>query len=180
MKIHQYRTSRLTIQSQNQTFGHHGDIKPENVLWFGDPDHAKTKRGTLKLSDFGLAGFSMRNTMSERPRSMIATSLPYRAPERDIKGITAIGRSYDMWTLGCLYLEFVTWLLGGWNLVDVFASRRRQSDPWMYRKDTSTFFGLIQDETGNFKAEVKPAVTTVSFRFPNRQVKTLLTSGASS
>jgi serine/threonine protein kinase len=166
VKIHQYRTSCSKLYPQEEVFGHHGDIKPENVLWFPDPDHAKTKRGTLKLSDFGLAEFSMHHTMSMKPKSTFATSPPYRAPEIDLEGTGAIGRSYDIWTLGCLYLEFITWTLGGWDLVDDFAWRRMAPDPMMFRQCTRTFFRLVtvkrQDGTVTKGAEIKPAVTTVS------------------
>ncbi|KAE9363830.1 hypothetical protein N431DRAFT_390007 [Stipitochalara longipes BDJ] len=164
VKIHQYRTSssKLQVQPQNEVFGHHGDIKPENVLWFPDADHEQTKRGTLKLSDFGLAEFSMHQTRSMNPKSNFATSPPYRAPEVDLEGTGAIGRSYDIWTLGCLYLEFITWLIGGWDLVDSFAFRRMTHDP-MLGHETRTFFRLVKIKTSDGKwtkgAEIKPVVT---------------------
>lgn len=168
--IHQYRTSssKLQPQPQNEIFGHHGDIKPENVLWFPDSDHVQTKRGTLKLSDFGLAEFSMHQTMSMMPKSNFATSPPYRAPEVDLEGTGAIGRSYDIWTLGCLYLEFITWLIGGWDLVDSFEFRRIAHDP-MLGHDTRTFFRLVKikqpDGNSTTGAEIKPVVTKVSLLF---------------
>jgi serine/threonine protein kinase len=166
--IHQYTTSSSKIhpESQNEIFGHHGKIKPENVLWFPDPDHEKTKRGTLKLSDFGLAEFSLHQTVSMQPKSSFETSPPYRAPEIDLEGTGAIGRSYDMWTLGCLYLEFITWLIGGWDLVDIFAFRRMEADPFMFGQFTTTFFRLVKAKKPDGKwtvgAEIKPVVTTVS------------------
>jgi serine/threonine protein kinase len=165
--IHQYRTSssKLQVQPQNEVFGHHGDIKPENVLWFADTDHEQTKRGTLKLSDFGLAEFSMHNTRSMNPKSSFATSPPYRAPEVDLEGTGAIGRSYDIWTLGCLYLEFITWLIGGWDLVDDFSFRRMEPDH-MLGHDTRTFFKLVKIKAPDGKyargAEIKPVVKDVS------------------
>jgi len=169
--IHQYRTSRskLEVQPQNEVFGHHGDIKPENVLWFPDADHEQTRRGTLKLSDFGLAEFSMHQTRSMHPKSSFATSPPYRAPEVDLEGTGAIGRSYDIWTLGCLYLEFITWLIGGWDLVGVFAFRRLTFDP-MHGHETGTFFRLVKIKNPEGKwikgAEIKPVVTKVSKESP--------------
>jgi serine/threonine protein kinase len=167
--IHQYTTSSPELQPQpsNQVFGHHGDIKPENVLWFPDPDHETTKRGSLKLSDFGLAEFSLHHTVSMQPKSSFATSPPYRAPEIDLEGTGAIGRSYDIWTLGCLYLEFITWLLGGWDLVDIFAFKRMEPDPLMLWQCTQTFFRLVKIKTADGKwkksAEIKYVVTKVSF-----------------
>jgi serine/threonine protein kinase len=166
--IHQYTTSssKLRPEPPSSVFGHHGDIKPENVLMFPDSDYQKTKRGTLKLSDFGLAEFSHHQTVSMQPKSSFATSPPYRAPEVDLEGTGAIGRSYDIWTLGCLYLEFITWLIGGWELVDTFAFNRLEPDPFMFGEPTRTFFRLVKIEMPDGKwtqsAEIKPSVTEVS------------------
>jgi serine/threonine protein kinase len=170
MTIHQYRTSSSKLQPQphNEIFGHHGDIKPENVLWFPDPDQ-ETKRGTLKLSDFGLAEFNFHQTMSMKPKSNFATSPQYRAPEIDLEGLCAIGRSYDIWTLGCLYLEFITWLIGGGDLVGMFLFKRLTPDPMMFGHDTGTFFRLVkitqEDKSWTRGVEIKPVVKAVSLPF---------------
>lgn len=167
--IHQYTTStKLQPQPPDKIFGHHGDIKPENVLMFPDSNYEKTKRGTLKLSDFGLAELSPHHTRSMQPKSSWATSLPYRAPEVDLLGTGAIGRSYDIWTMGCLYLEFITWLIGGWELVDDFAFRRCAAEPYMFGGPTGTFFKLVKITKPNGEsadgAEIKPSVTEVSLQ----------------
>jgi serine/threonine protein kinase len=178
--IHQYTTStKLQPQPPDKMFGHHGDIKPENVLMFPDSDYEKTKRGTLKLSDFGLAEFSHHHTVSMQPKSSWATSPPYRAPEVDLLGTGAIGRSYDIWTMGCLYLEFITWLIGGWSLVEYFAYRRLEPDPYMFGEPTRTFFRLVKIKmpNGNWadSAEIKPSVTEVSLHvFPTRTTRILI------
>jgi serine/threonine protein kinase len=171
VKIHQYTSSysKHQLKPVNKTFGHHGDIKPENVLLFPDPDYELTKRGTLKLSDFGLAELSHHQTMTMQPKSSFATSPPYRAPEVDLEGTGAIGRSYDIWTLGCLYLEFITWLIDGWDSVTYFSVERMQPDPSLiFGHPTDTFFQLVKvrPPDGNCpwipSAEIKPAVTRVS------------------
>ncbi|KAH9208073.1 kinase-like domain-containing protein, partial [Leptodontidium sp. 2 PMI_412] len=157
--IHQYKSSKLRPQPKDEAFGHHGDIKPENVLWFPDQDHAKTKQGTLKLSDFGLAEMSVHHTRSMQPKSNFATSRSYQAPEVEIEGTGAIGRSYDMWTLGCLYLEFITWLMGGWDLVDTFNFDRIPED-FVLGQDCTTFYVLKPEILGKKwkqRAEIKPS-----------------------
>ena len=161
VEIHQYVTSSLKTHPQKEFFGHHGDIKPENVLWFPDSDHAQTSGGTLKLSDFGLAEFNI-HTVLMKPKSTFATSPPYRAPEIDLEGTGAIGRSYDMWTLGCLYLEFITWMLGGWDLVTEFTWKRMEPDPMLFGQHDSPTFFRFKDGNRNKGAEIKPTVTTVS------------------
>lgn len=150
--------------NQNVVFGHHGDIKPENVLWFVGPGQAdRNSEGTLKLSDFGLAEFSIHQTTSMPPKSKWGVSLGYRAPEADLKHGTAIGRSYDMWTLGCLYLEFITWMLGGSVLLDEFMETRKARDAMWHDIETHTFFKLeIDGRTGKPTAVIKPTVKQVS------------------
>lgn len=150
--------------NKNVVFGHHGDIKPENVLWFAEQDQDNCNvGGTLKLSDFGLAEVSVHRTISMAPKSKWGVSLGYRAPEADLHRGAAIGRSYDIWTLGCLYLEFITWLLGGSQLLDEFLEARKARDATWHDIETHTFFELKLDRgTGEPTAVIKPAVTQVS------------------
>lgn len=160
VKIHQYRTSsdNLTRGSREKRYGRHGDLKPENILWFPDPDG-----GTLKISDFGLSDYTS-HSKSYIPKSRVATSMSYRPPECDLVG-GVVGQSYDIWTLGCLYLEFITWLLGGWRLVKEFERDRMSFDPMWYDMKTDTFFELVKvpnsRRSGAIAAMVKPTVTAV-------------------
>lgn len=150
--------------SKNVVFGHHGDIKPENVLWFaGSSGSDLQTRGTLKLSDFGLAEFSIHQTTSMPPKKNLGVSLAYRAPEADLQQGKAMGRSYDIWTLGCLYLEFITWMLGGSKLLDDFLVARRARDAMWHETETHTFFELeLDNKTKKPIAVIKPAVKEVS------------------
>jgi serine/threonine protein kinase len=160
-KVHRYKTSNLSAQDVSRTkrYGRHGDLKPDNVLWFSGEGG-----GILKISDFGLSEFSTVHSKSYKPRSRVATSAGYRPPECDIEG-GLIGQSYDIWTLGCLYLEFITWLLGGWELLQEFRMKRTKVDPKWYGIETDTFFELgkssERNTMGPINARVKPAVTTV-------------------
>ena len=145
-----------------QLYGRHGDIKPQNILWFRDLDD-ENDRGTLKITDFGLTEFSANNSKSYKLSHNIATSPSYRPPEIDLEdGI--IGRSYDIWTLGCLYLELITWLLGGWNLVKEFKRERMAFDPMWFDTHTDTFFEIVlcKENNNTVGAMVKPKVTKVS------------------
>lgn len=151
---------------QLQLFGKHGDIKPQNVLWYHDP-YNKADRGILQITDFGLAEFKTSTTNIYKSSSRITVSAPYRPPERDIEG-GSVGQSHDIWALGCLYLELVVWLLGGWNLVQEFQNQRFAKDPTTYhhRADDGTFFEIKRvGEGGSAIAIVKPAVTKVSTPF---------------
>ncbi|KAK0724446.1 hypothetical protein B0H67DRAFT_482728 [Lasiosphaeris hirsuta] len=163
LKIHEYESSNSQLHPLNmdRVVGHHGDIKPENVLWFRETDtHDHTGRGTLKLSDFGLADFSSRQTASRPFHSSISVTCNYRAPECDLNNQGGKGRQYDMWTLGCLYLEFLTWLVGGSALLQEFTRARLSVDTAWFGIMTDTFFQLEKsDTTGEPYAVVKPSVT---------------------
>jgi serine/threonine protein kinase len=153
LRVHQYRSSR------GNRWGRHGDLKPVNILWFDDANG-----GILKIADFGLSEYSTNHSRSMRPKEQVATSVSYRPPECDVHG-GKIGQSYDIWTLGCLYLEFITWLLGGWTLVVEFETKRVSYDPMWYGMHTDTFFELEDCSIGEPRAasvaRVKPAVTQV-------------------
>ena len=167
VKIHHYQTTHSNCQTDSHNhdgtheprYGRHGDLKPENILWFSGSDG-----GILKISDFGLSEYSTNHSKSYRPKSGVRTSMSYRPPECDLKG-GKIGQSYDIWTLGCLYLEFITWLLGGWELVKAFEEKRMSFDPMWCDMDTDTFFEIVECKRPRaFAAMVKPTVKDVRKR----------------
>lgn len=105
----------------------HADVKAENVLCFFASDSTGTRSPTLKLADFGEA---LRIDEGARVRvkaGMVAHTKTYRPPEHaqlEIMGEGSIGFNYDIWCLGCLYLDFITWFLDGWKGVRSFSAAR--------------------------------------------------------
>lgn len=95
-------------------FGLHADIKPDNILFFRSSQYP---RGILVLSDFGLSEFHRETSRSNIPNQKIPGVPQYRPPECDVQG-GKISRKYDIWTLGCLFVDLLTWLLGGQPLLD--------------------------------------------------------------
>lgn len=165
--IHKYDSFGLN-PSQCDRYGYHGDIKPENILWFPDRNEGPTgssafQGGTLKLTDFGLAAISTKRTMS-KIRGTIMVSRCYCAPEIDLPDGGGHGRQYDMWTLGCLYIKFVTWLIGGWRLLSEFTHARSAVDQAWCSFKTDTFFTIkesLDSPDREMEAIVKPQVTKV-------------------
>ncbi|UQC87904.1 protein kinase [Colletotrichum lupini] len=165
-RIHEY-PGKVDGNTENAVkYGRHGDIKPDNILWFrssmGDP-------GRLVISDFGLGVFNSKRSRSNIPNnSGIGRTPTYRPPECDIEG-AMISRSWDIWTLGCVYVEFVTWLLGGWELSEDFAEyRMTRSSIWGQEFKSDIYFDIVQvvriasdDDTSlrSMGAMVKPNVT---------------------
>lgn len=139
-------------------YGRHGDIKPENILWFRQYQRS-TEMGRLVLSDLGLAAIHRDQSRSNVPGQAIPTTPNYRPPECDMDGRDGhISRSFDIWTLGCLFLEFLVWLLQGWEgrnefrmdrcmsaylngETDVYFDIRRKGD-----KGAAEFFFQIKDQ----------------------------------
>ncbi|KAM6530315.1 hypothetical protein FALCPG4_008439 [Fusarium falciforme] len=89
----------------------HGDLKPENLLWFLDDKGS----GCLKIADLGLA---KRHVIATQDRSKATSTrygtILYEAPEAQ----TAVGnqprsRQYDIWSMGCITLEWIIWILYG-------------------------------------------------------------------
>jgi serine/threonine protein kinase len=149
-------------QKTDSLYGRHGDIKPRNILWFKDgPD--PDGMGTLVITDFGIAEMNSKNSKSGKSNRNIKFSPTYCAPEAHVPG-GEIRQSYDIWTLGCLYLEFLVWLMGGWKLVLVFAQARQTAEKSSSGAEVKLdrFFELeTGDENIVTGARVKNEVTNV-------------------
>jgi len=125
--------------------GRHGDIKPSNILWY---PHGEL--GILKLADFGTTRFGLEGTPT--PVYHDAPTTPtYRAPEYSLQ--MAMKSSWDIWTIGCVYIEFITWLSLGWKGVDEFAIKRLREDPQDYDIQTATYY-VLENATPRLKKEV--------------------------
>lgn len=144
--------------SRDRDCGRHGDIKPENVLWFSQ-DGNQFGHGELKISDFGLTTFHSMLTTKVSPQG-IAVTHTYMAPEYDLN--EDLSRAFDIWSLGCTYLEFITWiLLGAGGLVD-FSKMRLQETGSNKNFVCDNFYKIIREANGRRRAEVKDSVERVS------------------
>jgi serine/threonine protein kinase len=107
----------------------HADIKPENILCFSTvtaPNDSGSRGGpyTLRLADLGLAKpISEPNGVRSKD---IQHTLTYRPPEQDLDAEFAT-QQWDIWALGCLFLEFVIWFLEGPSSLEEF-QKERQDD----------------------------------------------------
>jgi serine/threonine protein kinase len=134
-------------------YGRHGDLKPENILWF--PDLSGKSKGVLKITDFGIARFNTENTWEYRRSGRPPNSPTYRSPEIDLEG--RLSTACDVWALGCVYLQFITWYFGGESYLYHFARRRLAVDNNWAGIMTDTFF-TVYEQLGVKKAKVKDAV----------------------
>ncbi|KAJ0116630.1 hypothetical protein J7T55_009780 [Diaporthe amygdali] len=168
--------SQQSSESRILLYGRHGDIKPENILWFPATRMSRSKdQGILKLADFGVADFSTKNEFevdfNRRRHQFLAQSPTYRSPENDFED-PRIGSSYDIWSLGCVYLEFIAWWFGRWKLVKKFADERTDDDQFWTKHaglnkvlKVDTFFEIKQNQgPGGSEAFAKPSVSKWSKR----------------
>lgn len=97
----------------------HADIKPKNILCF-QVEGQETFH--LKVGDFGFSKPVAPDLHLE------SDNLPpiktYRAPEQDVEELISL--KSDVWCLGCLFLEFVTWSLVGWQGIQSFSDKRHE------------------------------------------------------
>lgn len=150
----------LPLDASKKKHGRHGDFKPENILWFkqnrtSTPDSVT---GVFKISDFGFADFHASMSASRIPTSDIpGMTSTYRAPEWDVK--RSVASSYDIWSFGCVLLEFIEWYLCGWQGVEDF-SKKRATDSVTgipdYTEDN--FFNLTYIGENKTKASAKESV----------------------
>jgi serine/threonine protein kinase len=165
--------SQSHIQKQNtdgKNHGRHGDLKPENILWFRSSDN--NLFGTLKVSDFGLVDFHRTQSKSEVPRQNLLGMTPtYRAPEWDVK--KQVAQSYDIWCIGCVFLEFVEWFLNGKQGVEEFIDKRLMDSitPANLPIQQDNFFNLKQATNS---ADLGEAIAKESVRNVSRRAQTAL------
>lgn len=174
-RIHQYKSSwkrndKDRERSLSKNKGTHGDVKAENILFFDPPGKDQfLSNKHLVVSDFGLTRFREESQASD-PHGWSRT---YRAPELDMQHGTS--RKYDVWSLGCLFLEFTSWFLLGFDatrsrLIREFGSLKSFQDVRIeddkplgtpFKEDK--FFNLMHAPgIGKIHAAVKPSVVEVS------------------
>lgn len=120
----------------------HGDLKPENILCFcsvvpeaGDlPTDIK-----LVIADAGHARIHEKatNLRGERTTTQAGTTT-YTPPEVELEVRKNYPRSrrYDIWSIGCMYLEFLIWILYGIRGLETFHDDVKRAQPYtFYRTD---------------------------------------------
>ena len=84
----------------------------------------------------------------------------YRAPEFD--AFRSVSPQYDIWSFGCVLLQFMVWYLDGWQGVDRFTERRSRegvSDRVIF---LDNFFNNIS-KGGALAVQAKQSVRDVRF-----------------
>jgi serine/threonine protein kinase len=105
-------------------YGIHLDIKPSNFLYFSQEKDTSPFR-TLKLDDCGLMEF---HSLASRSRKSVtgcsAGPRSYRSPEYDFNH--TMSKKVDIWAMGCVFSEFLTWAILPHGSVDEYRLTRTQ------------------------------------------------------
>ncbi|PVH75774.1 HET-domain-containing protein [Cadophora sp. DSE1049] len=105
----------------------HGDLKPENILCFkesgesdakkddtGESDSKQSRQCIFVIADVGLAKVhALATDIRPDPTVTQSGTVMYWPPEGELPQERARSRRYDIWSFGCIYLEFIIWLLFG-------------------------------------------------------------------
>lgn len=109
----------------------HGDLKPENILIFRN----QNQPDMWKIADLGLAKFHYDPTRKRQgPTSTRHGTVSYEPPEF-LHDNQPTSRLYDMWSMGCIILQLITWLLYDIQGVKELTAKTRNS-----RQSESTFW----------------------------------------
>jgi serine/threonine protein kinase len=145
------------LKALHSTNYRHGDLKPDNILHFkrGNP-FCKDSKDVLVIADFGVSKMHRQVTkMRVDGTTTRATTRSYEAPEADGEQTVPRSRRYDMWSMGCILLEFVVWLLYGHDATESFHQARVENYD-VKNLDASFYVGMWEEDRPNF--EINPAV----------------------
>ena len=143
------------IDSKSRWVGSHRDLKPANILVLG-----RGVRRRFMISDLGLMRFREIGGTGPGPghdytaaaddsRGMSA----YRAPECDEPG-RKVGRGADIWSMGCILAEALSWAVGGPAAITRFTEARRTTnaagytDSWFFSSSSGSSSGSSSDARG--------------------------------
>ncbi|KAI0110862.1 kinase-like domain-containing protein [Nemania sp. FL0031] len=148
----------------------HGDLKPENILIFLEDENDKGI-GTLKISDMGQARYHQHQTgFRSQPTQTRIGTMTYEAPEAVVSINRPRSRLYDVWSMGCIFFEFIAWLLDGRAGLEELVQDTQDAT------GQATFFNIKPGEQGVSQADLHPAVRRRLDNFMRHEAWTVDTS----
>ncbi|KAM7216462.1 Serine/threonine-protein kinase par-4 [Rhypophila decipiens] len=158
----------------------HGDLKPGNILRFkksppgssspvsgdGGEEDEEDIIGTLKIGDWGLAKYhAVATELRGNATKTVHGTAMYEPPEVDpdlhlgVGDNKRLGRSYDTWSMGCIILEIIIWLIYGYDGVVDF-----ESDVRSHKATVSIPCYVVEVVKGSdpprYQAKVRPIVNS--------------------
>jgi serine/threonine protein kinase len=150
---------------QGDLIGGHFDIKPANILI--------NDKGQLVLADFGQAQIKRMSRGGGTSFAGPGGTLSYRPPpenSRDKDAEQHWHRSYDVWSMACVMLETVHFVLGGTGRVKSFRDERESEEPpntispafWKETRTGPTLKKCVQASLIQLKSENDRYLTMVA------------------
>lgn len=134
-------------------YGRHGNLGPSNILY------SKNQNGEIKLLLADLEQAQLHRDISQT--STNSDSVPHTktfgAPEAELEG-GEISWATDIFTLGCIVLEHITWYLVGWEALDQFSDRRCTPEPHRPGFSSDTYWTVPSRRPKIQDAILKPEV----------------------
>ncbi|KAJ4302792.1 hypothetical protein N0V90_001683 [Kalmusia sp. IMI 367209] len=141
------------ISSTDSKFGYHFDLKPANIL---------VEEGErLIITDFGQSFFKAANDVTDSRVSGMGGTEAYAPPELNDQSL-GLNRRYDIWSLGCIFLEVLVYVLTGTDgLLEL--DRSRVSKGLAIRHIDDKFYGYDSlSGTCSLKSGILDQIETLS------------------
>ncbi|KAJ0106947.1 hypothetical protein J7T55_011042 [Diaporthe amygdali] len=153
----------LAVPDPKQANCRHGDLKPDNILLMGGPDD-----GRLVIADVGLTKVHDLPTRyrKDHTRSMTGTA-KYEPP--DILRGGPRSRAYDIWSFGCICVEFIIWTLYGPSGLKVFHERLGSGSKFWFTEFEDQVRKAVKEHNENSGPHVKWSDTLI--RSANQALK---------
>jgi serine/threonine protein kinase len=151
----------------------HGDLKPENIVCFktdnGIPYDQKDPSIKIRLViiDVGLAKTHAEATKKRLATDTLVSTRRYAAPELETKTRSELSRRFDVWSMGCIFLEFTIWLLYGTDELIRFTSSLKEGSEqikfFVTKSDTNTLkvSGQSPKKTAELGRGVKDMISRI-------------------
>lgn len=176
-KIHKHDSWK---EDGHRDRGRHGDIKPENILRF---EGAEPGHGFLTLADFTLMRFHSLESVDKTAPKEVGFSFTYCPPEVEGGQEARDNQKHDVWSLGCVYLEFITWYLLGYRAirgkyfktpngdeVQTFTTLRINDDGRHHGVPDDRFFKWTNESVVKVKVSVKNVSASYVFNILNHSL----------
>ncbi|KAM0546040.1 hypothetical protein ACHAPJ_011054 [Fusarium lateritium] len=127
------RLHNFKIRAEQRSGFAHRDINPENILVFQDDDDPFSTNFRVKLADFETSTETQIIDAAELVPQDNNGNRTYCAPEasrpHDVQksDLTQLAFSCDIWSLGCVLVEALVWLAGGWAAVQAAEQERKNT-----------------------------------------------------
>lgn len=143
--VHNDRQHILSGRTDSNRYGRHGDIKPENILLFRDGSGEQGPGLGLRivLADFGLGRLHSKESRSKQIPRNIKKTETYAGPEWDL---STISPKSDIFSLGCVFMEFIVWFFKKFNGVERFQEVREEERDFRHPRFMMDRFWKFPDQ----------------------------------